>query len=92
MENIEKEIREHILTELRARAKRLGVTADEINEDENFIETGLVDSFGLLELLTSIEKKFNIQINFSGLDPSEFSTLKGIVFHSSRAADSQKGT
>ena len=47
--------------------------------EENFIESGTIDSFGFLELLVAIEQKFNIQINFAELDPELFTNLGGLT-------------
>ena len=81
MEDIKQKVKEFILAELRKR----GGDIENINMEENFIESGVIDSFGFLELLISIEQEFNIHINFAELDPSEFTTLEGLVFHCGKA-------
>ncbi len=80
-EEIRKEVKEFILMELRNRSGNI----DDKNMEENFIESGVIDSFGFLELLVSIEQKFNSQINFAELDPSEFTNLDGLTFHCAEA-------
>jgi acyl carrier protein len=49
--------------------------------DDNFviIQSGLIDSFGFLEILTAVEEKFNIDIDFSEKDPAEFLSLGAFV-------------
>ncbi len=76
-EETEKEVQEFILAELRDR----GGDVDNKNMEENFIESGVIDSFGFLELLVAIEQKFNVQINFAELDPESFTNLSGLTFH-----------
>jgi len=86
MEEISKKVKEFILEKLR---NRVGDVEDK-NLEENFIESGIIDSFGFLELLMSIEQKFNTQINFTDLDPSEFATLDGLTFHCTKAIENSK--
>jgi len=81
MEEINKKVKEFILEELR---NRVGDIEDK-DMEENFIESGIIDSFSFLELLMSIEQKFDAQINFADLDPSEYTTLKGLTFHCTKA-------
>jgi len=81
MEETSKKVKEFILEELRNRAGDI----DDKNMEENFIESGVIDSLGFLELLMAIEQKFNAQINFTELDPSEFTTLKGLTYHCVKA-------
>ncbi len=86
MEEIKQKVREFILAELQSRVGDLQGK----NMEENFVESGVIDSFGFLELLMSIEQKFNTQINFAELDPSEFTNLEGLTFHCSKAIASTK--
>ena len=43
------------------------------------IDSGLIDSFGFLELIAAIEEAFDIEIDFSDKDPAEFLSLRGLV-------------
>jgi acyl carrier protein len=81
VEDNTQKIKEFILGELRKRAGDI----ENINMEENLIESGVIDSFGFLELLMSLEQEFNIQINFAELDPAEFTTLEGLTFHCGKA-------
>jgi acyl carrier protein len=50
-----------------------------INDQTKFMENGLIDSLGFLELILKVEKEFNIQINFSEKDPSEYLFVGGFI-------------
>ena len=50
-----------------------------IEEDKNYFEQGLVDSFGFLEMIFAIEKKFGIKFTESHFQDPRFSTLNGLV-------------
>lgn len=84
MDEIKQKVRDFILAEIRKR----GGDIDPSKMEENLIESGIIDSFGFLELLMSIEQEFNAQINFTELDPSEFTTLEGLTHHCSKAISS----
>ena len=47
-------------------------------EDVNFIESGMLDSFDVLTLVTELEEKFNIRINGSDILPENFCSIKAI--------------
>jgi len=80
-------IQEHVKAELERLSKNIGVDASNIDPDENVIESGLIDSFGFLELLMSVEQKFGAKINFMELDPGDFTSLNGLIFHVSKALE-----
>jgi len=75
MENMKEKVKEFILSELRVRS----AAVDESNIKESLIESGIIDSFGFLELLMSIEQKFQVQMNFLELDPSVYTRLEGLI-------------
>ena len=47
-------------------------------EDVDFIESGMLDSFDVLTLVTELEEKFNIRINGSDILPENFCSIKAI--------------
>lgn len=87
MEDIKIKIRRFILKELKEKADDGGIAIEDINDKYDLIGSGLLDSFGFMGLLASIEQEFDIAVDFSELDPSEFSTLGGLVFQCGRLAE-----
>ncbi|UII31876.1 phosphopantetheine-binding protein [Fulvivirga ulvae] len=51
---------------------------DEIDEHENIFESGLVNSLFAIELMTFIEKQFNIKVTIQDLSLDTFSTISKI--------------
>lgn len=46
--------------------------------DESLFDSGLLDSFGLPDLISALEKEFGVQIPDSDLNPRKFDTLERI--------------
>lgn len=59
-------VREKLLTFLKDKLEQLNISRDEITDDFNLLNSGLIDSLDLLNLITFIEKDFNIQLRFEG--------------------------
>ena len=49
----------------------------ELEDGLNLIECGLIDSFGLMDLILSAEKKFGLELDMSTVDLEEFTTVSG---------------
>ncbi|AZL54740.1 acyl carrier protein [Aliarcobacter skirrowii] len=47
-------------------------------DEVDFIESGMLDSFDVLTLVTELEEKFNIRINGSDILPENFCSIKAI--------------
>jgi acyl carrier protein len=50
----------------------------QITEDTNLFETGLLDSFGFVELLLFLESQCGRTIDLTDVDVADFSQLKGL--------------
>lgn len=67
--NIEKVIHEYIMKY---------VSVDKIEYDQDIFESGLVNSLFTIELMTFLEKTFNIKITMDDLDMKNFVTISCI--------------
>ncbi len=47
-------------------------------DEVDFIESGMLDSFDILTLVTELEEQFNIHIDGSDILPENFCSLKAI--------------
>ncbi len=47
-------------------------------DNEDLIGADVLDSFAFIELISSIEEKYEINIDFSEIDPDEFSSINGL--------------
>jgi acyl carrier protein len=52
-----------------------GLNPSNIDEDFDLFASGIVDSLGVLEMITSVEQHFNISVDFEPLDPAELTVL-----------------
>lgn len=50
-----------------------------IGTDESLFESGLLDSFGLTDLVTRLEQEYGIRIPDGDLNPRKFETLDKIA-------------
>ena len=49
-----------------------------LKDTDSLIETGVIDSFGVINLISFIEKAFSIKVEIEDLTEETFSTLKNI--------------
>jgi acyl carrier protein len=49
-----------------------------ISADTNLLETGLLDFFGLVDLILFIENQVGSKIDLTDVDPEQFSIVKGL--------------
>ena len=56
----------------------LGDTDTKFTDDESFLENGIVDSTGILELITYVEEKFNISIDEEEMIPDNLDSLNNL--------------
>jgi acyl carrier protein len=53
-------------------------TPGEISPDTELLGTGILDSFGFLDLIVHIENKTGLHIDLADADPAEFSLVRGL--------------
>lgn len=51
----------------------------DFNQDVNFIEEGMLDSFDVINLVTSLDSEFGISIDGMDVLPDNFATIDKIV-------------
>ncbi|MDX1688703.1 MAG: acyl carrier protein [Candidatus Promineifilaceae bacterium] len=47
----------------------------ELDNDESFLEAGVVDSLGVLELVTFVEENFDVQVTDEEIVPDNFDSV-----------------
>lgn len=53
--------------------------SDCVKDDEPLFESGIIDSLGVLQLVSFIEDRFGIHVEDEDLVPENFDTIKRIV-------------
>lgn len=66
-------IRHFIVTEL-----TVGGTNPSIADNDQLLEQGIIDSFGIMTLLSFLEEKFAVHIEGDDLTPENFSSISTI--------------
>ncbi|HNW88665.1 MAG TPA: acyl carrier protein [Bacteroidales bacterium] len=80
METKEKEIYRFIITQLTDKMNRVGLSEDEMPDDFSLTKTGLLDSLAFVNLVSQIEKKFNIEIDFEeAFQNPDFTNISGLI-------------
>lgn len=70
MPEIEEKIRKFLIENF-----VLSEQLDELGFEESFLENGVVDSTGILELVFFVEDQFGIQIDTSEVQPENFDSV-----------------
>jgi acyl carrier protein len=68
------EIRQFVLDEL-----LLGETASMLDDDESFLETGTIDSSGVLEIVMFLEHNFQLNVQDRELVPENLDSVSRLV-------------
>jgi acyl carrier protein len=69
------QVRQFLLTRYARAIKELGLDVTEVPDSFDFLLSGVIDSFGILELISSIEDEFRIQLDMATLDAEQITIL-----------------
>jgi acyl carrier protein len=70
--SIQKELRQYIGSEL-------GRDVSGVADSESLLEAGVIDSMGVLELVSFIEKQYRIAVSEDEMMPENFDTVNAIA-------------
>ena len=73
--DLKSKIEEFILKEV---CTNSGVKIQSISEDEPLIESGIVDSLGILMILSFLDEELGIDLSSDGIDPEKFVNIATI--------------
>ena len=57
----------------------MGMNPDELTETGSFLELGIIDSTGVLELVGFLEEKYSLEVADSDLVPDNLDSLENLV-------------
>jgi acyl carrier protein len=63
------QVRDFVCERLAEPLGRLGHTPATVPDDLDLVRTGVIDSFGVLELIIDVNERFGLDIDFEDLDP-----------------------
>ncbi|HJR01625.1 MAG TPA: acyl carrier protein [Methylomirabilota bacterium] len=52
---------------------------DSVSETDSLVESGLIDSLALLEIVTFLEEQYRIDFAAIGLEPEQLTSVSGIL-------------
>lgn len=55
-----------------------GQSADQLQEDDSFLEKGIIDSTGVMELVAFIEEQYGVSVGDEELVPDNLDSLKRV--------------
>jgi acyl carrier protein len=63
------QIRTVILSRLQSSIAAAGLQPDQLRDDLDLLTEGLIDSMGIVDLVSALEKALGVTIDFAELDP-----------------------
>ena len=74
------EVREFIIGLLNEKLSLFDIDESEVKGSFDFVKSGLLDSMAFVDLISSLEEEFNVEIDFEELtDSSDFTSLGGLT-------------
>ncbi len=74
MSSIETEVRQYVSDKL-----LFGRTEVELKGDTSFLESGIIDSTGVLELVSFLEEQFKVKVDDEDLIPANLDSVDAII-------------
>jgi len=68
-------VRQFLLLKYLETIKALGLTPADLRDDFDFLLSGVIDSFGILEMISAIEEEFGIQLDLAALDAEQITII-----------------
>jgi acyl carrier protein len=53
--------------------------SSELDDEESLLDSGVLDSFGILSLLTFIQERYGVEIPAEDIEPENFETISAIA-------------
>ena len=75
----EADVRAIVIDLVTPRLERAGKSAAELEDSTELLQSGLIDSFEFLDLITEIEQRAGVEIDLAALDGDDFTTVGGLV-------------
>jgi len=82
---VQRQIRNHIIEGFLFGSNGLG-------DEDSFLEYGVVDSTGILELVLFVEEAFNIMVDDDELLPENFDSIGSLARYVTRKKECYRGT
>ena len=68
-------VRQFLLVKYLERIQSLGLASEELPDDFDLLLSGVIDSFGILEMISTLEEEFHIELDLATLDAEEITIV-----------------
>jgi acyl carrier protein len=76
MSNVTAEdVRKFLLNKYSKELAIRGLSPEAVSESFDLVAEGIIDSFGVLEMITHVEKEFSVELSADGLDAKQLTIL-----------------
>ncbi|MBK6628080.1 MAG: acyl carrier protein [Flavobacteriales bacterium] len=72
-------VRERIRAALTPRLTEMGLTQADVGDGMSLTQSGVLDSFALMELIGRLEQDLHVELDFEAVEPDQFTTVKGLT-------------
>lgn len=69
------DVRRFVLTRVSEGLSAIGLSPEEVPDDFDLLLEEVIDSFGLLELITAVETHFGVALDFDELDADDMTVI-----------------
>lgn len=77
---MDSEIKKQVMELIRDKLQRIGIRESELAESFDLVKSGLLNSLEFVDMVASMEKTRQYEIDFEeALDSGEFTTLGGLI-------------
>ena len=76
---IERERHKRALIEFLRTIQRPDYPLDAIDDESSLVESGLIDSLALLQIVTYLEQTYRVDIHERGIDPEDLRSVTSIL-------------
>ena len=75
----EADVRAIVIDLVTPRLERAGKSAAELEDSTELLQSGLIDSFEFLDLITEIEQRAGVEIDLAAMEDDDIGTVGGLV-------------
>lgn len=72
-------LRERVRAALAPRLAEMGLTQADVGDGMSLTQSGVLDSFALMELIGGLEQALGVELDFEAIDPERITTVKGLA-------------
>ena len=84
------DVREFLLIRYSEPIAAMRLEAGKLPDDFDLLLSGIIDSFGILEMISAIENEFQIQLDLALLDAADITRLGPLARYVAAAANRQR--